>query len=85
MSYHAGGPQCLCVCVSVCGLSGTDDLSRWWSAVLAVAAHWLTVTDDESSLVAAQRFYAVVDSMPKALHNSESVDTLLLMMSLHCV
>jgi len=46
-------------------------LSRWWSAVLAVAAHWLTVADDESSLISAQRFYAVVDSMPKVLQKSE--------------
>jgi len=52
---------------------GTDELSRWWSAVLAVAAHWLAVSDDESSLVAAQRFYAVVDSMPKALQQCELV------------
>jgi len=57
-------------CLPVCGL-GTDELSRWWSAVLAVSAHWLTVTDDESSLIAAQRFYAFVDSMPKVLQNSE--------------
>jgi len=61
---------CAFLYMSVCGL-GVDELSRWWSAVLAVAAHWLCVTDDESSLVAAQRFYAVVDSMPKAVQNAE--------------
>ena len=69
LSWYFFG-RTLYMCVYVCG-PGTDELSRWWSAVLAVSAHWLTVTDDESSLVAAQRFYAVVDSMPKALHNSE--------------
>ena len=62
----------VCMCLCVCGL-GTDELSRWWSAVLAVCAHWLTVADDELSLVAAQRFYAVVDSLPKALQNSQLV------------
>jgi len=58
------------VYMCVCG-PGNDVLSRWWSAVLAVAAHWLTVADDESSLISAQRFYAVVDSMPKVLQKSE--------------
>ena len=62
--------MCPCVCLCVCG-AGNDELSRWWSAVLAVCAHWLTVSDDESSLVAAQRFFSVVDSVPKSLHHSE--------------
>ena len=29
----------LSVCLSAC----VDELSRWWSAVLAVASHWLCV------------------------------------------
>jgi len=62
---------CVCLYISLYVLLGVDELSRWWSAVLAVASHWLCVTDDESSLVAAQRFYAVVDSMPKAVQNAE--------------
>jgi len=62
---------CISLSGSVCGL-GMDELSRWWSAVLAVAAHWLCISnDDESSLVAAQRFYAVIDSLPSAVQNAE--------------
>ena len=57
--------------VSVCVCPGVDELSYWWAAVLAVAAHWLTVSDDESSLMSAERFYTVVDSLPKTLQHSE--------------
>ena len=55
----------MCVC------PGVDELSYWWAAVLAVAAHWLMVSDDESSLMSAERFYSVVDSVPKTLQHSE--------------
>jgi sterol regulatory element-binding transcription factor 1 len=50
--------------------TGIDELSRWWAGILAVAAHWLAASDDALSLTAAERFYSVVDSMPKTLQNS---------------
>jgi len=45
---------------------GVDELARWWGAVLAVAANWLTNDD-----AAAERLYPMIDSFPKALQNSE--------------
>ncbi|ESN99156.1 hypothetical protein HELRODRAFT_107185 [Helobdella robusta] len=42
-----------------------DDLSKWWSSLLAVAAHWLNEEEQY-----AERFYSVVDTLPKFLQKS---------------
>jgi len=56
-------------------LLGVDQHSRWWSAVLAVAARWSLLSDaDDGSgtdIETMQCLYAVVDSVPKHSHGSE--------------
>jgi len=57
-------------------LLGMDERCHWWSAVLAVAAHWSQLTDsDDGGLTdrdeILQRLYAVIDSIPKQSHNAE--------------
>uniref|UniRef100_A0A8C4SRX7 Sterol regulatory element-binding protein 1 n=1 Tax=Erpetoichthys calabaricus TaxID=27687 RepID=A0A8C4SRX7_ERPCA len=52
---------------SVTTSTGTDPLAKWWTSLVVVAVNWLQ-GDDE----AAERLYAVVDYMPKALHGNEN-------------
>ena len=47
-------------------LPGGDTLSRWWGAVIGVAAHWLNGDDDQ-----AAAFYPIIDAFPKQLTNSD--------------
>lgn len=52
-----------------------DEQSRWWAAVVAVAVHWLSATDDEimenGGDSGIERFYQIVDTLPKTLANAE--------------
>lgn len=46
-----------------------DEVCKWWTSVVGVAANWL-IGDDS----AAVKFYPVVDSFPKDLQDSRYVD-----------
>ena len=70
------GSRCRQFCVMMlCSLSGVDDQSRWWSAVLSVAVHWSALADADDTvqtdISTLERLYTVVDSVAKLSHNSE--------------
>lgn len=44
---------------------GIDEKSKWWCALLSVAAHWLNEEDQY-----AERFYSVLDSLPISFQDS---------------
>ena len=46
--------------------SGIDEVSRWWAAVIGIAAHWLSGDD-----TAAERLYGIADVFPKFLQNTK--------------
>ena len=46
--------------------TGLDELARWWAAVVAVGAHWLSGEDN-----LAEKLYPVLEAFPKQLANSE--------------
>jgi sterol regulatory element-binding transcription factor 1 len=51
---------------SMTNSASVDEISRWWAAVIGVAAHWL-VGDDFS----AEKLYGLVETFPSQLKNSE--------------
>ncbi|XP_078602754.1 sterol regulatory element-binding protein 1-like [Branchiostoma floridae x Branchiostoma japonicum] len=53
---------------SMATMPGVDAVGKWWYSVLSVACYWL-VGEDE----AAERHYAVVDSLPKQMDQSEDM------------
>jgi sterol regulatory element-binding transcription factor 1 len=63
--------------------TGMDELSRWWGAVLAVAVHWLSVSEGGGSDEATtgtgasgvERFYQIVETIPKTLLSSDDALT----------
>jgi len=59
-------------------LTGVDEQSLWWSAVLSVAVHWLALADDADTdraditdVSTLERLYAIVDSVAKHAHITE--------------
>ena len=47
-------------------LSTVDEVSRWWAAIIGIAAHWLSGDDN-----AAERLYNFADVFPKQLQTTE--------------
>lgn len=45
---------------------GVDEVSRWWAAILGVAANWLSGDDED-----ARRLYSIADTFPKHLQNTD--------------
>ena len=45
---------------------GVDEVSRWWAAIIGVAANWLAGDDED-----AKRLYSIADTFPKHLQNTE--------------
>jgi len=65
----ATGPSkdsCFAVGCSATHSTGIDEVSRWWSAIVSVGAHWLTGND-----AAAERLYPLVDIFPKQLAETD--------------
>ena len=46
--------------------SGTDEVAKWWSAILTVATYWLS-GDEEN----AEKSYSQCDAFPRKLQQSE--------------
>ena len=49
-------------------LSTVDEVSKWWAAMIAIAAHWLSGDDN-----AAERLYGITDVFPKQLQSTAYV------------
>ncbi|NXW75159.1 SRBP1 protein, partial [Hirundo rustica] len=47
-------------------VTGTDPVSKWWASFIGIVIHWLQ-GDEEG----AERLYALVETMPRALQSSE--------------
>ncbi|NXF31688.1 SRBP1 protein, partial [Nyctibius bracteatus] len=47
-------------------IAGTDPVSKWWASIIGTVIHWLQ-GDEEG----AERFYPLVETMPRALQSSE--------------
>lgn len=56
-------------------VTGVDERSRWWSAVLSVAVHWASLADSDDSVLTdvstLEHLYAAVDNIPRQSHSSE--------------
>ncbi|NWW30033.1 SRBP1 protein, partial [Panurus biarmicus] len=51
---------------SLAAVTGTDPVSKWWASFIGIIIHWLQ-GDEEG----AERLYPLVETMPRALQNSE--------------
>ena len=47
-------------------LSTVDEVSRWWAAMIGIAAYWLSGDDN-----AAEGLYSFADVFPKQLQSTE--------------
>ncbi|KAK3100385.1 hypothetical protein FSP39_019112 [Pinctada imbricata] len=50
----------------ITNIAGSDEVARWWAAIITVAIHWLT-GDDEN----AENHYIICDSFPQKLQKSD--------------
>lgn len=62
-----GGPwECNTLLLCPSYPTGTDPVSKWWASFIGIVIHWLQ-GDEEG----AERLYPLVETMPRALQNSE--------------